>query len=117
LAARRFILLLTVFGAALLPPASAAGASHSTKIVVSLKLPAFHGTLKSKASTCADHRTVKLFREKAGPDKFLGTDLSNAKAEWSIPIGKRLAPGSYYAKAPAKGACRAAKSNVVPLAG
>lgn len=115
-AARRFILLTAVLTAAILP-ASAAGASHSTTIVVSLKLPAFHGTLKSKTRSCVTGRTVKLFRAKPGPDELLGTDHSNAKAEWLIPVSKkRLTSGSYYAKAPAKGSCRAAKSNVIPLA-
>ncbi len=118
MAARRPVLLviLTVaLAGALLPAASAAGASYSTKIVVSLKFPAFHGTLKSSKSACAAGRTVKLFREKSGPDKLLGTDTSNAKAEWSIPLGKKLTSGSYYAKTPAKGNCRSAKSSVLPI--
>jgi hypothetical protein len=100
---------------ALLPAASAAGASYSTKVIVSLKFPAFHGTLKSSKSACATNRTVKLFREKSGPDKLLGTDKSNAQTKWSIPIGKRLTSGVYYAKAPAKGNCKPAKSKVVPI--
>ena len=115
MAARRSVLLVLALFALLLSAVPAAGASHSTKIVVSLKFPAFHGTLKSSDDGCVAHRTVKLFREKAGPDKLLGTDKSNAKSEWSIPIGKRLTSGSYYAKAPAKGRCKAAKSKVIPI--
>jgi hypothetical protein len=107
----RLSVLLVV---ALLPAASAVGASYSTKVIVSLKTPAFHGKLKSSRSACATNRTVKLFRKKSGPDKLLGTDKSNAKAKWSIPLGK-LTPGSYYAKAPAKGSCKAAKSKVLTI--
>lgn len=112
--ARLSALLLVTLAAAFLPAASAAGASYSTKVIVSLKTPAFHGKLKSSRSACATNRTVKLFRKKSGPDKLLGTDKSNAKAKWSIPIG-RLTPGSYYAKAPAKGSCKSAKSKALTI--
>lgn len=115
MAARLPALLVIALAASLLLATAAAGSSHSTKIVVSLKVPAFHGTLKSDTSACARDRTVKLFREKPGADKLLGTDKSNAKAEWSIPLGKKLTSGSYYARAPAKGACRTAKSKVLSI--
>jgi len=106
-----FVLALLV---ALLPAGSAAGASYSTKVIISLKTPAFHGKLKSSRGTCTTNRTVKLFREKPGPDRLLGTDRSNAKAKWSVRI--RLKSGaSYYAKAPAKGNCKAAKSIVLTI--
>ncbi|HEY8810738.1 MAG TPA: hypothetical protein VIM28_12040 [Solirubrobacterales bacterium] len=115
MAARLSILLVAALAVALLPAALAASASNSTTIVLSLKNPAFHGTLKSSKSACATGRTVKLFREKPGPDKLLGTDKSNAKTKWSIPLGKRLTSGSYYAKAPAKGSCKPAKSQVLSI--
>jgi hypothetical protein len=115
MAARRSVPLLFALFALLLSASPAAAAGHSTKIVVSLKFPAFHGTLKSSDDGCVTQRTVKLFRETAGPDKLLGTDKSNAKSEWSIPIGKRLTSGSYYAKAPSKGSCKAAKSKLIPI--
>ena len=118
MAARRsalLVILTVVLAGALLPAVSAAGSSYSTQIIVSLKFPAFHGTLKSGRSACATGRTVKLFREKSGPDKLLGTDVSDAKTKWLIPLGKKLISGSYYAKAPAKGKCKSAKSNVLPI--
>ncbi len=116
MAARRSALFVVALAVALLLPAiSAAGASNSTTIVVSLKTPAFHGTLKSAKSACATNRTVKLYRVTPGPDKLLGTDTSDAKTKWSIPLGKKLIAGSYYAKAPAKGSCRSAKSKVLPI--
>jgi hypothetical protein len=99
---------------ALLPATSIAGSGYSTKIVVSLKVPAFHGTLRSDKGACATSRMVTLYRERSGPDKLLGTDRSNAKAEWSIPIGKPTS-GSYYAKASAKGRCKPARSKVISL--
>jgi hypothetical protein len=115
MAARLSALLIAALAVALLPAALATGANNSTTIVVSLKNPAFHGMLKSGKSACAMGRMVKLFREKSGPDRLLGTDKSNAKAKWSIPIGKRLISGSYYAKAPAKGSCKPAKSKVLSI--
>jgi len=111
--ARLSVLLVAVLAVALLPAAPAAGASYSTKVIVSLKTPAFHGKLKSSRGACTTNRTVKLFRKQAGPDKLLGTDRSNAKAKWSIPI--RLKPGSYYAKAPAKGSCGSGKSRALTI--
>jgi hypothetical protein len=96
-------------------PATALGAS--TKIVVSLKFPAFHGTLQSSQDTCKEHRTVKLFRQKPGADKLLGTDKSDAKGKWGVLIGKKkVAAGSYYAEVLAKHGCGAAKSKVFPVA-
>ena len=115
MAARLSALLIAALAVALLPAALAAGASNSTTIVVSLKKPAFHGTLKSGKSACATGRTVKLYREKSGSDTLLGTDTSNAKTKWSIPLGKKLTSGSYYAKAPAKGSCKPAKSKVLSI--
>lgn len=114
--ARRSVPVIVSLTAVLLLAVSAAGASYSTKVIISLKFPAFHGKVKSDKSSCATNRTVKLFRKKPGPDKLLGSDKSDAKAKWSIPIGRKPASGSYYAKAPAKGRCRPARSNVVPVA-
>jgi hypothetical protein len=117
--ARRSVLLavlIAVLVGAAVPAASVAGSSYSTTIVVSLKFPAFHGTLRSARSACSTGRTVKLYRERSGPDRLLGTDTSNAKTKWSIPIGKKPPAGSYYATTPAKGRCKPAKSNVIPIA-
>jgi hypothetical protein len=114
MAARCAVLLALALLIALQSAGPAAGASYSTKVIVSLKTPAFHGKLKSGRSVCATNRMVKLFLKKLGPDRLLGTDKSNAKTKWSIPI--RLKSGaSYYAKAPAKGSCKAAKSKVLSI--
>jgi hypothetical protein len=112
--------LLAAFVAALvvvlLPAVSASGASSSpTKIIVSLKYPAFHGTLQSSRKGCLGSRRVKLYREKSGPDKLLGTDQSEDNGKWSIPVGKKLASGSYYATVAARGKCKASKSKVLSI--
>jgi hypothetical protein len=108
----RCLLIALLIVTAVLPAAPAAAATP-TKIVVSLKFPAFHGTLRSAKGACAKNRTVKLYRQKAGPDKLLGTDRSSAKTKWSIPV--KLTSGSYYATAPKKGTCSASKSKVVTV--
>jgi len=101
---------------ALLPAVSAAGASSSpTKIVVSLKFPAFHGKLTSPRQGCLGSRKVKLYRKKSGPAKLLGRDTSEDNGAWSIPVGKHLTSGSYYATVAARGKCKAAKSKVLVI--
>jgi hypothetical protein len=90
----------------------AASASYKTQVIVSLKFPAFHGKLASPRADCVKGRKVKLYRVRKGPDKLLGTDQSEDNGAWSIPIGQRLTSGGYYAKAVARGDCRAGKSKV-----
>lgn len=105
----RILILALAITALLALPASGV-ASFKTKVIVSLKFPAFHGKLASSHAGCVKHRTVKLYRVRSGADKLLGTDTSEDSGKWSIPIGKRLISGGYYAKAPARGSCRAGKS-------
>jgi hypothetical protein len=100
---------------ALLAVPVAASASFKTRVIVSLKFPAFHGKLASPRAGCVKDRKVKLFRTRSGPDKLLGTDKSEDNGKWSIPIGKRLTSGGYYAKAVARGKCRAGKSKLIPV--
>jgi hypothetical protein len=101
---------------AVLLPASAS-AAYKTTVVVSLKFPAFHGKVKSPRSSCVGGRTVKLYRKLNGSATLLGTDTTNDNGKWSIPISKkRLTPGLYYAKAPARGDCKADKSSSFPIA-
>jgi len=111
----RFSALLVVATVAVAVSASPAAASYGTKVVISLKTPAFHGKVTSGRSACVGGRTVRLFRKKAGPDTVLGTARSNAKGKWAIPIGRLRSGASYYAKAAAKGRCRAAKSRVLNI--
>jgi hypothetical protein len=117
MAARRFVLLIVVIAAALVPATSVASPRYKTRVIVSLRYPAFHGTLRSRAKACARHRNVKLFRkQRHRHDKLLGVDVTNRNAEWSIPIGNKLPSGaSYYVRAAAKGRCKQAKSKVLTI--
>ncbi|HEV2789742.1 MAG TPA: hypothetical protein VGV69_00405 [Solirubrobacterales bacterium] len=105
-------MLAALCAAALLAFPATGAAAFKTTVVVSLKFPAFHGKLKSPRAACVEDRQVKLFRVRSGPDKLLGTDKSEDNGAWSIPIGRRLTSGGYYAKAVARGNCRAGKSKV-----
>lgn len=98
--------------------APAAGAQRTaTGVVVSLKVPAFHGTLRSAKNACKVGRTVRLYKIKTGPDKLLKTATSNDRGRWSTPVGKRISPGSYYVKAVARDGCRAGKSKTLTISG
>lgn len=112
----RCLLIAALIVALFVVPASGAG-SNSTKIVVSLKLPAFHGKLTSPRQACLGSREVKLYRKKPGPDKRLGKDTTEDNGKWSIVIGRKKVPsGTYYLTVSARGKCRAAKSNPIPVA-
>jgi hypothetical protein len=116
-ASRRALLaVLAVAVATALLPALAAGAgANSTKIAVSLKFPAFHGKLNSPRSACLGSRAVKMYREKGGKKKLLGSDTSEDNGKWAIPVGKNLTSGSYYASVAQRGKCKAAKSQVLTI--
>lgn len=113
---RALLAVLAVAVAAALLPALATGAGKSsTKIVVSLKFPAFHGKLTSPRQGCLGSRKVKLYREKSGKKKQLGTDTSEDNGKWAIPVGKNLSSGAYYATVASRGKCKAAKSQVLTI--
>jgi hypothetical protein len=111
-----FAVLALVLAAVLMPVISASGAgSASTKIVVSLKFPAFHGKLTSPRKACLGSRTVKLYREKSGKKKQLGKDTSEDNGKWAVPVGNNLTSGAYYATVAKRGKCKAAKSQVLTI--
>jgi hypothetical protein len=110
-----FAALAVALAAALLPALAAGAGKNSTKIVVSLKFPAFHGKLTSPRQGCLGSRTVKLYREKSGKKKQLGRDTSEDNGKWAIPVGKNLTSGSYYATVAKRGQCKAAKSQVLTI--
>jgi hypothetical protein len=112
-----FAALAVAVAAVLLPVVSAAGAGkNSTKIVISLKTPAFHGKLTSPRQACLGSRKVKMYREVNGTKKQLGKDTSEDNGKWEILLGKNLSPGAYYAIVEARGKCKAAKSQLLPIA-
>jgi hypothetical protein len=109
-----FAVLAVVAAVAVLPAVSASGAGrNSTRIVVSLKLPAFHGKLTSPRKGCLGSRKVKMYRQNGRRKKLLGRDTSSDNGRWATQVGKNIAPGSYYAKVAKRGKCKAAKSRVL----
>ena len=111
-----FVVLVAALAVALLPAVSASGAGkNSTKIVVSLKFPAFHGKLTSPRQGCLGSRTVKMYRERNGKKKQLGKDTSEDNGKWAIPVGKNLTSGAYYATVAKRGKCKPAKSKVLTI--
>jgi hypothetical protein len=109
------VVLVLALGAALLPALATGAGKNSTKIVVSLKFPAFHGKLTSPRSACLGSRTVKMYRERNGKKKMLGKDTSEDNGKWAIPVGKNLTSGAYYATVAKRGSCKAAKSKVLSI--
>jgi hypothetical protein len=107
-------LAVTCACAFLVFPATGA-AAFKTKVVVSLKFPAFHGKLVSKRVACLGNRAVKMYRERDGKKVLLGRDRSNAKGKWAIPVGKNLKSGSYYATVAKTKKCKGDKSGVLPV--
>jgi hypothetical protein len=108
-------ILAAVCACALLAFPATGAAAFKTKIVVSLKFPAFHGKVTSPRGACLGNRKVKLFRERNGKKVLLGRDRSNAKGKWAVPIGKKIPPGSYYATVAKTGKCKGDKSSVLPI--
>src|ERR1700742_492768 len=112
---RRFALLATsvaLLGLALVPALASGAGGDSTKIVLSIKLPAFHGKLTSPRSACLGSRTVKMYRTSKGKTVQLGKDESDDSGAWKVPVGKTFKPGKYFATVAARGKCKAAKSNL-----
>ena len=117
--ARRFVLLAllaALVAAASVPALASAGGSSPTKIVLSIKLPAFHGKLNSPRSACLGSRTVKMYRTDKGKTVQLGKDKSADSGAWKVPVGKNFKPGKYFATVAARGSCKGAKSNVYRIA-
>jgi len=74
------------------------------------------GTVSStEPKKCASHRLIRVFKQKTGPDKLIGSDEASKEhggvADWSI--GNPGVNGKIYAKAPATEDCEADKSPVV----
>jgi hypothetical protein len=115
--ARRAVLavLVVALAVALVPAVAASAGKNSTKIVVSLKFPAFHGKLTSPRQACLGSRTVKMYRERSGKKVKLGRDTSEDNGKWAIPVGKNLTSGAYYATVAKRGKCKAAKSQVLSI--
>ncbi len=98
-----------------LPSLGMGAGRNSTTIVVSIKFPAFHGSLSSPRKACLGSRKVKMYRKHDGKRKLLGRDTSNKKGRWKIPVGKNLRSGSYFATVARRGKCKGDKSQVLNI--
>jgi|SRR5215213_606588 len=122
---RSLVPLAAVSLVAVLAFAAPAGAgtyeTFKTTVGISGKYPAFSGKLSSGNAYCKGYSKVKLWSEKAGPDKLLGTTESAAYGKWAIDVSAKLGSGAYYATvAPKKSpeiavACQAGKSKVITI--
>ncbi|HEY1853717.1 MAG TPA: hypothetical protein VGG40_03955 [Solirubrobacterales bacterium] len=109
------VALLTCLAVLAAAPSAGAAKSHPTKVVVSIKLPAFHGSLKSSDDGCLAGRAVTMYRKKGGRARKLGSGTSNATGKWKVPVGKNLPSGEYFATVAAKGECKAGRSKPLPI--
>ncbi len=95
--------------------------TFKTTVGISGKYPAFSGKLSSGNGYCKGLRKVKLWSEKNGPDKLLGSTESDAAGKWAIDVSAKLGSGAYYATVTAKKstevavACLAGKSKVIAI--
>jgi hypothetical protein len=106
---------LAVLAALLAAPVAGAAKPHATKVIVSLKFPAFHGSLKSSDDGCLGGRKVSMFRKRSGTTKKLGADTSSAGGKWKIPVGKNLTSGEYFATVAARGECKGGRSKTLTI--
>ena len=76
-----------------------------------------NGKLKSPKDSCEKLRTVRVYRERQGPDKLVQTGTSKANGRWLVNLGKKRIKGRYYVKTPARNQCKASKSIVLDVVG
>lgn len=72
---------------------------YNTKLTISEKFPAFHGTVRSGKKVCRANRVVRVYRVRAGKaDKLIGSTRSSSKGNWKFRITPISA--AYYAVTP-----------------
>jgi hypothetical protein len=94
--------------------------TYDSHIKLYNSFPAFHGKVNSNGPEfCLSHRKVKMYKQRSGPDRFLGKDRTNDRGRWRV----RFDPGSgaYYAKVKKRSSasigitCRRDKSNTIVI--
>lgn len=87
-------------------------------MTISDRVPAFNGSVRSRAVACESGRRVQLFRRTAAGKRLVGRDRSSESGRWRVPADP-LKPGAYFARAKAKRSssvsCRAGRSAVVVI--
>ncbi|HEX3240326.1 MAG TPA: hypothetical protein VHR18_09345 [Solirubrobacterales bacterium] len=114
---------ISLLAALVLAAPAGAGSYETFKTTVGIsgKYPAFSGKLSSGNAYCKGYSKVKLWSEKNGPDKLLGSTESAAYGKWAIDVSAKLGSGAYYATVAAKKspeiavACNAGKSPVIVI--
>lgn len=104
-------------------PVAAAPAwrSFPTRIFVSEKFPALHGTLHSRSRVCTARRRLLIYRPRPGSDRLIGRGWSHRSGTWRVPLGTKLEEGHYYVVVPARTdrdaaiRCPAARSKSIPV--
>lgn len=77
--------------------------------MISLKLPALHGTLKSSKSACLRNRTVTVYHRRGHTTTTVGHDRTSSRGKRTVSVPK-LHPGFYFASVAKQGACGAGRS-------
>ena len=122
LARRRVLIpgLGLAVAAAVAVPAIAGVTEHETQLFLANSAPAFHGIVHSDVAFCENHRRVRMFRQRPGDDRLLGTDRSDNEGRWEVDHPS-LRSGAYYARVARKEQivsgdgllCKADKSRVI----
>lgn len=100
MARRRFAVMALsalVLVGAVGPLADAHDASWRSSVTINYDGVRFHGKVRSAQEDCVPGRRVKVYHKIAGPDFFVGSDLTNAEGAWEVyfvpPAGE-----TFYAK-------------------
>lgn len=70
----------------------------------------FTGRVRSSDASCVSGRNVVLKRRRPGPDRTIGTDVTNAAGKYSIRHRKTRRAKTYYTRARGNADCRRATS-------
>ncbi len=105
------IVLASLIALAVAPVAGAAK-PHKTRLIVSKKAPAFHGSIRSPDERCVIARTVVVNRRLKGKVKHIGTASTLPNGQWTVRV--RLTSGEYWVTVrPIAGRCGGARSKPV----
>jgi len=112
--------ILSVVAACVVATSAAAGGKAATTLHFTHVIPAgpdgsyFEGSIESSKKACKNDRKVAVLRRKNEGNERIGTTRSEKNAslgyKWVLETSEPLKNGTYFAKAPATGACKADKS-------
>jgi hypothetical protein len=94
------VLSVALLGVSL--PLSLIGAANADVVPSELKIrwkperTVFAGRVKSEVEECLPNRLVTVFKVREGPDKQVGSDLTDSLGRWRV--NRRHAKGRFYAR-------------------